>query len=344
MFFVDKGTRDLLPLLEADPSEMAGPAVEFSGRPAPSSDGPPPLPDPSQIHSSASPPLDKEADGNSTAVPIKGLPTAATHTEAPNGPIGDVHVIPVPLAKTTSGDAPAAAPDGAPYIGWNHDEGSEDARSVNDGVRSGEVDSPDDAADATSKAHTILVTQIADVDQDARIIVEGYVGEVVARLHIDQDLLMDQDVEIAFSIDGNGNFSVLVDQDMRIDQQIDIDVDIRDEDGVLYLNVFLRDRIEVEQDTMIDMHAGEGPAGARVEVNQDIELDQDVDIDIDIEDDLEERYVIDVRIDVRQEVATDQDAIVAISDCNGEIDMDVEATQVATVDQETVIRADFALV
>ncbi|MFU0504449.1 hypothetical protein [Pseudaminobacter sp. NGMCC 1.201702] len=277
-------------------------------------------------------------------MPIKALPTTATHTEAPESPIDSVHIVPVPLAKAEFGDAPTAASHAAPHIDWDHDEGSEDTRTVNDEVHAGEVDSPDNATETSGDAHTIRVIQTAEVDQDARIIVEGYVGEVVARLHIDQDLLMDQDVEIAFSIDGNGNFSVLVDQDMRIDQQIDIDVDIREEDGVLYLDVFLRDRIEVEQDTVIGMHVGDGPAGGTVEVSQDIELDQDVDIDIDIEDDLEERYVIDVRIDVRQEVATDQDAIVAVSDDSGEIDMDVEATQVATVDQETIIRADFALV
>jgi hypothetical protein len=150
-------------------------------------------------------------------------------------------------------------------------------------------------------------------------------------------------VDIAFTIDGDGHFCVLLDQDMRISQALDIDVDIHDTDGVLFIDVFLRDSIEVEQDTTLDMRIDDGPQGGTVEINQDLDLDQDVDIDIDIEDDLEERYIIKVAVETVQQVDADQDAVVDISDANGGIDMDVDATQTVAVDQETIVRADFAL-
>ena len=192
--------------------------------------------------------------------------------------------------------------------------------------------------------NNIDVKQTAVVDQGASIMVSGYVGEVVARLRIDQDLVMDQDVDVSFTIDGEGHFAVMLDQEMRIDQELDVDLEIFDVDGVLHVDVFLRDSVEVEQDTTIDMLISDGPPGGTVEVSQDIELDQDVDIDIDVEDELEERYVVKAYVEALQQADVDQIAVVDINHWNGEIDMDVDATQTAVVDQQTIVQVDFALV
>ena len=202
---------------------------------------------------------------------------------------------------------------------------------------------PDGISSEVDDAHRINVTQVAVVDQEASIMVSGYVGEVVARLHIDQDLMMDQDVDISFTIDGDGHFALLLDQDMRIDQEVEIDLKIFDIDGVLYVDLFLRDSIEVEQDTTLDMRISDGSPGGTVEVNQDMEFDQEVDIDIDIEDELEERYIVKVDVEAIQEVDAEQDAVVDIKDWNGEIDMDVYAVQTAAIEQQTIVQADFAL-
>jgi hypothetical protein len=197
---------------------------------------------------------------------------------------------------------------------------------------------------ADEDVHSIALRQDAEVDQDARIIVNGYAGKVVARLHIDQDLLMDQDLEIDITIDGDGHFSVLLDQDMRIDQNIDIDLKIFDVKGVLYVDLFLKDSISVEQDMSLDMHIGDGPPGGSAAIDQSLEMNQDVDIDIDIEDDLEERFLVKVDVDVEQDVEADQDADIDITDRSGDIDMDVDAFQTASIDQETTVRIDFTAV
>ena len=187
------------------------------------------------------------------------------------------------------------------------------------------------------------MTQIAIVDQEASVMVSGYVGEVVARVHIDQDLTMDQDVDISFLIDGDGHFALLLDQDMRIGQEVEIDIEIFDVDGVLYVDLFLRDSIEIEQDTTLDVRISDGSPGGTVQVNQDIELDQTVDIDIDVEDELEERYVVKVDVASLQEVDARQEAAVDITNWNGEIDMDIDAVQTAVVEQHTIVQADFSL-
>ena len=66
-------------------------------------------------------------------------------------------------------------------------------------------------------------------------------GDVVARLHIDQDLMMDQDADVSFTIDGDGHFDVQLDQEMHIDQDLQIDLDMFDVDGVLYVDLFLHE-------------------------------------------------------------------------------------------------------
>ncbi|WP_269932636.1 hypothetical protein [Aminobacter sp. HY435] len=331
----DKGTRDLLPVIDAGRQEMPGQETAFGGAPAPAGEFPHAA-TPSAMHRPADlPAAEDHADGAHATMPIKLPPTslAAAHgPETPVGEAGGLHVISMSLPP----ELLAATLTKIPHPGAGD---SRDHHEATQGLQA-EPGTGDCASDG---GHSIRVTQVAEVEQDASITVNGYVGDVVARLHIDQDLTMDQDVDISVTIDGDGHFAVLLDQSMHIDQETELDVNIYDEDGVLYVDVFLRDSIDVEQDTSIDIRISDGPAGGTVEVNQDIDLDQDVRIDIDIEDELEERYDIKLDVDVLRDVDAVQDAAVDISDWNGEIDMDVDAMQTAAVDQEIIVRADFAL-
>lgn len=332
----DRGTRDLLPFLAIAPEEISEPEAEPSHAPetgemVPSSGQP-------GAYQAAALPLtqDDAPISQALSLPRGGQPAFISGIDVaqlPHGSAGGGHYAGLPSADMSSNPP---GPVGDHHYGQPQPGGETALDPASPGAG--------DVADASEDgAHTIRVTQFAEVDQDARIIVQGYVGEVVARLHIDQDLMMDQDVDIAFTIDGDGHFSVLLDQDMRVSQALDIDVDIYDRDGVLFIDVFVRDSIEVEQDTTLDMRITDGPAGGTVEVDQDLEIHQDVDIDIDIEDDLEERYIIKVAVETTQKVEAVQDADIDIASTDGGIDMDVDATQSVAVDQETIVRADFAL-
>jgi hypothetical protein len=358
----DKGTRDLLPFIQDDPGEIVTTETAPDGSPAlansvsipimPPAAGP--IADPGLVES--------DDHSGSASVPIKAPASASTLAQTPDPVIGDSEHIEVSAPSLTLNlkipKPPAAAHrGGSGNSDHRHDgdgQGGQDGGNSHGSDDSGATGKPSEtightpgdtgtASEEVDYTHSIGVTQIAEVDQDASIIVQGYVGEVSARLHIDQDLTMDQDVDISFAIDGDGHFAILLDQDTRISQDIDIDIRILDVDDVLYVDVFLRDSVEVEQDTTLDLSITDGPPGGSVAISQGIELDQDVDIDIDIEDELEERYIITVDVDVLQEADADQDAVVDITDRNGEIDMDIEAVQTAFVDQETLVRIDFAL-
>ncbi|MET0598034.1 MAG: hypothetical protein ABWZ57_09200 [Mesorhizobium sp.] len=241
-------------------------------------------------------------------------------------------------------------------------EGGPVARVGDDGGGSARTDGPEDGAQAHGTApaagaasttdaesegdggHDVTVTQIAEVHQDASVLVTGYVGDVVARLTIDQDLVMLQDVAISFTLDGDGHFKAHIAQDTFIDQSLDIDVKIWDVDGVLYLDIAITDKILVEQDATLDLAVTDGEPGGDVVIDQDLTMDQDVDIDIDIEDDLAERYLVTVDVDVIQAVDAEQDVVLGIRDVNGAIEMDVDSLQTAMIDQSTVVHADFVAV
>jgi hypothetical protein len=349
------GTRDLLPPISGDPEDVLGPEMPFSGSVLVASDAPSPSYPPAMREDASMALTEQEGGehangfgGSPVTMPLNAPSAAALHSSAtpveqPDGdhfaPLSVVHhasIAKPPAISSRDEDADHHSPEGeqgrAPESGGDGPGG---------GVSPGGSDPPLAEADG---AHGINVTQIAIVDQEASILVNGYMGEVVARVHVDQDLLIDQDVGIDITIDGDGQLSLLLDQDMRIDLDIQIDLEMSDVDGVLYVDLFLHGSVEVEQDTTIDARISDGPRVDTVEVDQDIEIMQDVDIDIDIEDDLEERYMVEVGVETLQQADVDQDVVVAIKAWNGEIDVNVDASQTATVDQVAIVQVDFTLV
>ena len=379
MLPVDKGIRNLLPFLDTEPEDIALLDLEFDGSPAVASDVPSLQGPPASSSADGRIPTEDRDEEGAAAFIINGLGQHHSASYAADLAVsGFVHAqvsapFPDSDAEVTrahvalrrlkidhdsqrtdtrggqtskkgdndddDGTITRHGPGKEGHVGPGRDGETEEQ------VGTGEqVGTAGDGVSEEDRGHTISVSQVADVDQDAAIFVHGYAGKVVARLHIDQDLMMDQDVEIFLALDSDDHFDVLVDQDMRIDQDISIDLEIFDVDGVLYVDLFLADRIEVEQDARLHVQIGDGQPGGTVRIDQDIDLVQEVDVDVDIEDDLEERYVVKVDVDVQQDVEVEQDATVSITDRAGELDVDIDALQTALVDQDTVVRIDLAQV
>lgn len=350
------GTRDLLPPISGDPEDILGPEMPFAGSLVATSDIPPISYPPASRADADLPPGGQEDgahhygfEGGPVNMPLGGQEPAAAASHHSVTLVRDPeggHFAPIsvvsPAAKPPEIDGRRGDADGPHQV-----QGQAPEADGNDG-RGVDPEGFDPASVSESvgadSARSVDVRQIAIVDQEASILVNGYRGEVVARLHVDQDLLIDQEMDVDVTVDGDGQFNLLLDQDLRIDQDVQIDLEIFDVDGVLYVDLLLHDIVKVEQDTTVDMRISEGPPGGTVEVDQDIEIMQDVDVDIDIEDDLEERYIIKVGVEVLQRADVDQDVVVDVKGWNGEIDVDIDAAQTATVDQVTIIQTDFALV
>jgi len=345
MDFADKDIRDLLPFVPANSTAL----VEGQGETCedPTSPGVHFVPI-SEVEAETAPRL-AETDpglGDSLMPDVSALFVRSPIDVAPSDP--------VLIADPAPGAMPSVDGIKVSEISLEIDAGRADGDDIPDTVRGEPAahakDNPkepqisDGEVEGGRDAHSVTLSQIADIDQDASILVHGYGGKVVARLHIDQTIRMDQDINLAFSLDGTGHFAVRIDQQLSVEQEIDIDLEIFEDDGVLYIDLDMSDSIEIEQDTNVGISITDGPPGGVVEVSQDMTLDQDVDVDIDIEDDLADRYVVTVAIDVTQEIDTDQDANVDADYENGELDLDIEATQMAAVDQEMIAQIDFAAI
>jgi hypothetical protein len=348
-------TRELLPHIAAAPEDILGSEMPFGGgfviandvaslshQPASQTGGGPLAAEPE--HGTQ----EDDSGGSDANIPLGDAASSSTgslySTTLVMGPEGNQFV----TLSTLNGSSPEPSEIGD-GIGAGRSVqsggGQGPAEPNADDARTGEI--PGDSgsgADANGDAHSVSVSQIAVVDQEASLIVNGYAGAIVARLSIDQDILMDQEVDIDIAIDDGGHFNIMLDQEVRIDQDVEIDLKIFDIDGVLYIEMVLHDSVEVEQSTTVDLQIGDGPPGGTVEINQDIEMDQDVDIDLDIEDDLEERYEIGVNIETLQVADVDQIAAIDIAQWSGGIDLDVTATQTAAIEQHTTIEVDFAMV
>jgi hypothetical protein len=197
---------------------------------------------------------------------------------------------------------------------------------------------------AVPDSDDIHIVQTAFVDQDAEVLLNGWMGESKIRVFMDNDADMAQDANVELDIDGNNRMFLRLDQSMTIDQDTEIDLDIYEVEGVLYVDLHLRNEVDIAQDTELDLMMDGWNGKSQFLVNNDLEVRQHVDVDVDIEDELEEKFAIKVAIGMKQAIDADQDADINVSYADGGFGVDVDAVQPATIDQDTTLRIDFSVV
>jgi hypothetical protein len=197
---------------------------------------------------------------------------------------------------------------------------------------------------AVPDSDDIHIVQTAFVDQDADVLLNGWMGESKIRVFMDNDADMAQDADIRLDIDDNNRMFLRLDQSMTIDQNTEIDLDIYEVEGVLYVDLYLRNEVDIVQDTELDLMMDGWDGKSQFYVNNHLEVRQDVDVDVDIDDELEEKFAIKVAIGVKQAIDADQDADVDVNYADGGFGIDVDAVQTATIDQDTTLRIDFSVV
>ena len=197
---------------------------------------------------------------------------------------------------------------------------------------------------AVPDGDNIHIVQTAFVDQDADVLLNGWMGESKIRVFMDNDADMEQLSDVNLDIDGNGRMFLRLNQSMMIDQETKIDLDIYDEDGVLYVDLHIRNEVDIVQDTELDLMMDGWNGPSQFIVNNHLDIRQDVGIDVDIEDELEEKFAIKVAIGVKQAIDVDQDADIDVSYTENGFGFDIDAVQTATIDQDTTLRIDFAVI
>jgi hypothetical protein len=190
----------------------------------------------------------------------------------------------------------------------------------------------------------IHIVQTAFVDQDADVLLNGWMGESKIRVFMDNDADMVQDADVRLDIDDNNRMFLRLDQSMMIDQNTEIDLDIYEVEGILYVNLYLRNEVDIVQDTELDLMMDGWNGKSQFFVTNDLDVRQNVDVDVDIDDELEEKFAIKVAVGVKQAIDVDQDADIDVSYADGGFGVDVDAIQTATIDQDTTLRIDFSVV
>ena len=188
------------------------------------------------------------------------------------------------------------------------------------------------------------IVQTAFVDQDAEVLLNGWIGDSKIRVFMENDADIDQDVDIDLDYDSSGRMFLRLNQFMTIDQETEIDLDIYEVKGVLYVDLHLRNEVDVEQDTELDLMMGGWNGGSLVYANNDLDVRQHTDVDIDIDDDLEEQFKIKVAVGIKQAIHTDQDADIDLTYSNGAFGVDLDAIQTATIEQDTTLKIDFSVI
>ncbi|ANY76890.1 hypothetical protein BB934_00545 [Microvirga ossetica] len=188
------------------------------------------------------------------------------------------------------------------------------------------------------------IVQTAFVDQDADVLLNGWIGDSKIRVFMENDADIDQDVDIDLEYDSSGRMFLRLNQFMMIDQETEIDLDIYEVKGVLYVDLHLRNEVDVEQDTELDLMMGGWNGGSLVYANNDLDVRQHTDVDIDIDDDLEEQFKIKVAVGIKQAIHTDQDADIDLTYANGAFGVDLDAIQTATIEQDTTLKIDFSVI
>lgn len=278
----------------------------------------------------------EDGDGWSGSFSAHGSPSGAPHATAspPGGfsphPTGDGDTDdgggdPVLVSESRDTDIPIADP--APAAG-----------------APAEVPEPAGIPIAVPDGDNIHIVQTAFVDQDADVLLNGWMGESKIRVFMDNDADMEQLSDVELDVDGNGRMFLRLNQSMMIDQETKIDLDIYDEDGVLYVDLYVRNEVDIVQDTELDLMMDGWNGPSQFVVNNHLGIRQDVGIDVDIEDELEEKFAIKVAIGVKQAIDVDQDADIDVSYTENGFGFDVDAVQTATIDQDTTLRIDFAVV
>lgn len=277
-----------------------------------------------------------DGDGRSGSFSAHGSPTGSPHgtVSVPNGlsphPTGDG-------ITEEDGGNPGHVPEGG-----NRDTPISDPAPAA-GIP-GEAPAPAGIPIAVPDGDNIHIVQTAFVDQDADVLLNGWMGESKIRVFMDNDADMAQLSDVELDTDGNGRMFLRLDQSMTIDQETEIDLDIYEDGGVLYVDLYLRNEIDIVQDTELDLMMDGWNGPSQFIVNNHLDIRQDVDIDVDIEDELEEKFAIKVAIGVKQAIDADQDADIDVSYADGGFGIDVDAVQTATIDQDTTLRIDFSVV
>lgn len=223
--------------------------------------------------------------------------------------------------------------------------GSTDVAIVQDVTVDQDADIDIDA-DGLAVPHSADLAVDGDMDfsirQDARVDITGWDGRVITRITLDQHIALDQDFAVTVFVGADGKYDVKVDQGLLVDQDLSVSIALTEEDGTLFVDMMVVDRVLIDQDTSVLVN-DDGDGESEAAIVQDVEVAQDVFISLDVEDGLDDLYDVSLSLLVRQSADVDQDAEIRYPMGEDGAEIGVGADQAAELDQEIDVYLDFAV-
>jgi hypothetical protein len=186
------------------------------------------------------------------------------------------------------------------------------------------------------------LAQDIDIDTIVHVDVNGFAGEVVIDTRLSEEADVRQDVLPTITLTGDEDgFDINISQLLDIDLISDVDIEIVENGGKLYLTIAVNDRVVGQDVAAVDIADG-GDVWLDVDLVQDADIRQSLSIDIDVEQELAALFDVDVDVDAVLDIDVSQagDARIGLSP-GDEIDVDLDADSEVDIVNTLSIRIDF---
>jgi hypothetical protein len=189
---------------------------------------------------------------------------------------------------------------------------------------------------------TADLDQDIDIDTIVHVDVNGFAGEVIINTQISEHADVRQDVTPTITLTGDEDgFDINISQLLDIDLLSDVDIDIVENGGKLYLTIAVRDQVEGSDRAVVDIADGSDEL-LDVGLSQSADIDQKLTVSVDLEQELAALFDIDVDVDADLDIAIEQTGDARIGFAPGEeVDVGLDGDSEIDLVNNIHIRIDF---
>jgi hypothetical protein len=189
-----------------------------------------------------------------------------------------------------------------------------------------------------------------DNDQDIDVVttitvdVRGYGGDVFIETNTSDSADIDQNARSLVRLDGNdATLDIDISQFLDIDLLSDIEIDIREDDGQLFIMVSVDDKVSGDDDVSIALSDDHDDV-MELKMAQSVEVDHRLGIDVDVEQQLAALFDIEVDVDAEADIDVRQSGRADIDiSRDGETDIDFDGDSEVQISNHLNIRIDFSV-
>ncbi|MGL5115762.1 MAG: hypothetical protein ACRC7C_10605, partial [Beijerinckiaceae bacterium] len=188
----------------------------------------------------------------------------------------------------------------------------------------------------------VKLTQDIEIDTIVHVDVNGFAGEVIIDTRISEHANVRQEALPTITLTGDEDgFDINISQLLDIDLLSDLDIEIVENGGKLYLTIVVKDSVSGTDTAAINISDG-ADEWLDVDLIQSADVDQRLTVSVDLEQELAALFDVDVDVDVDLDIDIDQTGEARIGFAPGqEIDVGLDGDSEIDLVNNIHIRIDF---